>query len=69
MPICFADPGTVYEITRLGGSSETRQHLADLGFHSGSQVTVVSKSGDDLIVHVKGGRIALGRNLSNKVYV
>lgn len=69
MPIAFAEPGKEYGITRLGGTVELRQHLADLGFHVGGKVIVVSRNGEDLIVSVKGARVAVGRDLANKIYI
>ena len=69
MPISLAEAGKEYEISRLGGSSEVRQHLADLGFHVGGKIMIVSKNGKDLIVNVKGSRVALGRDLVHKVFV
>ena len=69
MPISLAETGTEYEISRLGGSAEVKQHLADLGFHVGGRIVVVSKNGEDLIVNAKGARVALGRDLANKVFI
>ena len=69
MPISLAETGKEYEIKRLAGTSEVRQHLADLGFHTGGKVIVVAKNGEDLIVNVKGARIAVGRDLVSKIYI
>ncbi len=60
------EPGT---IKKVGGREETRKFLADLGFVAGSVVTVVSELGGNLIVNVKESRVAIGRDMANKIFV
>ena len=69
MPVSLAEPGVEYEITRLGGNAEVKQHLADLGFHVGGKVIVVSSTGEGLIINAKGARVAVGRDLANKIFI
>ncbi len=69
MPITFADDNTEYEVKRIGGNAKAKQHLEDLGFHVGSAITIVNKSGEDLILKVKDSRIALSRELAGKIMV
>ena len=63
MPLRLADLNKEYEIMRIGGSAEVKQHLADLGFHVGAKVIVVSRSGEGMIVSIKGSRIAVGKDM------
>lgn len=69
MPLWLADLNKVYDILRIGGNSEVKQHLADMGFHAGAKIIVVSKSGEGLIVCIKGARVAVGKELAGKIYV
>ncbi len=69
MPLTFADKGKSYEIKRVGGSQDTKKHLEDLGFVSGSFVSVISDVSGNLIVNVKDSRIAINRDLASKIYV
>ena len=69
MPLRLADLNREYEIVRIGGNAEVRQHLADLGFHAGAKVIVVSGSGEGMIVSIKGSRIAVGKELTNKIHI
>lgn len=69
MPLRLADLNKEYEIMRIGGSAEVKQHLADLGFHVGAKVIVVSRSGEGMIVSIKGSRIAVGKDMANKIYL
>lgn len=69
MPLKLADLNKEYEIIRIGGGPDVKQHLADLGFHVGAKVIVVSKAGESMIVSIKGSRIAVGRELATKIFV
>ncbi len=69
MPITFADKGTEYVIQRLSGNAEMRQHLADLGFVVGGKVRIISETGGNLIVNVKESRIAIGKDLANRIMI
>ena len=50
MPLALADMGVPMMIQRVGGNPAMRQHLADLGFVPGSEVTVISTLGGNMIV-------------------
>lgn len=67
MPLVFAEKGMRVQILQIKGNAETKQHLADLGFVVGGNVTVVSESGGNLIVNVKESRVALGRDMAVKI--
>ncbi len=69
MPLCFAEANQPQIIRRIGGNPATRQHLEDLGFHVGGEVSVVSSLGGNLIVKVKDSRIAVSNELAQKIMV
>lgn len=69
MPLSFADEGMQYQITRIGGAQEVRQHLADMGFNVGGNITVISRIGENYIVKVKESRIGLSREMASKIMV
>ena len=69
MPLIFADTGPEYIVRKIGGSAEVRQHLADLGFNVGTPVTVVSTIGGNVIVKVKESRVAVSREMAQKIMV
>ena len=69
MPLTMAEPGEAVTIRRITGRDEIRLHLAELGFVVGETVTVVSRMGGNLIVQVKDSRIALDRNMANRILV
>ena len=69
MPLVFADVGEEQIIKKVGGSQELRQHLADMGFVPGGGVTVVSTIGGNVIVKVKESRVAISREMAQKIMI
>ena len=69
MPLIFADVGEEQIIRKVGGSQEMKQHLADMGFVPGGGVTVVSTIGGNVIVKVKESRVAISREMAQKIMV
>lgn len=69
IPLCLADTGTTLLIRKIGGSPEVKQHLENLGFNVGGEVTVVNSLGENVIVKVKESRVALSDGLARKIMV
>ena len=69
MPLTMAEIGRELEIRRIGGKEETRRFLESLGFVMGGFVNVVSMTGGDLIVKGKDSRVAISREMANKIMV
>jgi len=69
MPLMLADPGKENIIRRVGGSPEMKKHLEDLGFVAGETVLVISEINGDIIVKVKGSRIAVSREMAGKIMI
>ena len=69
MPLTMLNNGETNTIKRLGGKEETKRFLENLGFVIGGNVTVVSDIGGNLIVNVKDSRVAIGRDMANKIMV
>ena len=69
MPLTIADRGVEYTIRKIGGNSEVQQHLADLGFVVGGNVSVINEVSGNLIVNVKESRIAIGKELANRIMI
>lgn len=69
VPLTMAETGRELEIRRIGGKEETRRFLESLGFVMGGFVNVVSMTGGDLIVKVKDSRVAISREMANRIMV
>ena len=67
MPLTMVNPGEENIIKRIGGKEDTRRFLENLGFVVGGAVTVVSDIGGNLIV--KESRVAIGKDMANKIMV
>lgn len=69
MPLGMAKLGETNTIRKVGGKEETRRLLENLGFVVGGNVTVVSDIEGNLIVNVKDSRVAIGKDMANKIFV
>ena len=69
MPLSIVKPGENNTIKKVGGKEETRKFLENLGFVTGGEVTVVSESEGNLIVNVKDSRVAIGKDMANRIMV
>ena len=69
IPLLYASPGEESIIKKVGGSPEVKRHLEDLGFTAGTNVTLISTLGGNVIVKVKESRIALDGDLARRVMV
>ena len=69
MPLVLSEIGEENVIKRIGGKSEVKNHLENLGFVVGGTVTVINSIGGNIIVNVKNSRIAISRELAQKIMV
>ncbi len=69
MPLTMAKTGEVNVIKRVGGREETRRFLENLGFVAGGNVMVISEIGGSMIVNVKESRVAINKDMANKIMV
>lgn len=69
MPLLMARRGETNKISAVRGKDEIKRFLANLGFVEGSAVTVISEIEGNLIVNVKGARIALSKQMAAKIFI
>ncbi|MBQ7737550.1 MAG: ferrous iron transport protein A [Oscillospiraceae bacterium] len=69
VPLILADPGEENVIRKVGGSPEMKKHLEDMGFTVGGVVTVMNTIGGNLIVKVKESRVAISKEMAQKIMV
>ena len=69
IPLSFAAAGEKCKIQKISGNDKVRQHLQELGLVSDAVVTVVSSDNGNMILNVKGVRVAVGKDLSVRVMV
>ena len=76
LPLAMVGPDERARVAGVRGGADLRQHLADLrqhlaelGFVEGSEVKVISRAAGDVIVSVKGARLALNRSMASRITV
>ena len=69
MPLTMAPVGQANKIQRVGGNDETKRFLANLGFVVGSEVTVISTIGGNVIVNIKDSRVAINEDMARHIMV
>ena len=69
MPLTLADIGEENTIKKIGGKPEVKKHLENLGFVVGGNVTIINTLGGNVIVNVKESRIAISREMAQKIMV
>ena len=66
MPLTMAEIGKVSVINRVNGNEETRRFL---GFVAGTEVTVLSEMGGNVIVSIKNSRIAVNAEMARHIMI
>ncbi len=69
MPLTMAKSGEPNEIKRIGGREDTKRFLENLGFVIGGLVTVINQINGNLIVNVKDTRVAISKEMANKIMI
>ena len=69
MPLTMAKAGEKNTIKKIGGKEDVRRFLETLGFVVGSDVPVVSENNGNVIVNIKESRVAISKEMANKIMV
>lgn len=69
MPLTLAEVGEENIIKKIGGKKEVKSHLENLGFVVGGAVTVINTISGNVIVHVKESRIAISKEMAQKIMI
>ena len=69
MSLILSQVGEEVKIKKITGNTETKKFLNSLGFVIGEGMTIVSDLGGNLIVNIKGTRIALDKSMASRIMV
>ncbi len=69
MPLTLAEIGKENIVKRITGKQQVKSHLEALGFVVGSPITVIHTIGGNVIVNIKESRIAISREMAQKIMV
>lgn len=67
IPVSMARVGDKGTVVSISGREETRRFLAGLGFTPGTEVKAVSEASGNVILDVKGSKIAIDRRMASKI--
>jgi Fe2+ transport system protein FeoA len=68
-PLAAVPVGQRVRINNFAGGRMLRSRLASLGLNLGQEVTILQNNRGLIMVGVNGGRVALGRGVSQKIMV
>ena len=69
IPLTFINAGEKNIIKKIGGKPEVKKHLENLGFVVGSEVSVINTMAGNVIVNVKDTRVAISKEMAQKIMV
>ena len=69
MPLTLAEAGEENIIKIIGVKDEVKIHMENLGFVVGGTVTVINTIGGNVIVNVKDSRVAISKEMAQKIMV
>lgn len=68
-PLAAVPSGQRVRITSYAGGRKLRSRLASLGLTLGREIQILQNNRGLIIVGIDGGRVALGRGVSQKIMV
>lgn len=69
MPLTFANVGEDNIVKKIGGKPDVKKHLEDLGFVPGANVKIINTIAGNVIVNVKESRVAISKEMAQKIMV
>lgn len=69
IPLTLSSIGDVKTIKKIGGQEETKKFLESLGFVVGSKIKVINEINGNVIVNVKESRVAISKEMANKIMI
>ena len=69
MPLTMVGDGEEFLIKKISGKEEVRRFLENLGLVAGAQVSLVSKISGNVIIQIKDSRVAISKEMAQKIIV
>ncbi len=69
MPLSMVTPGCTENIKYINGKDDVKKFLENIGFVMGSEITIISENMGNLIVNVKGARVAISKAMASRIIV
>ncbi len=69
MILTIAPVGVSLKIIKIRGKDAQQKQLANLGFVVDAEISIITELQGNLIINVKGCRVGIGKELSNRIMV
>lgn len=69
LPLTLIPVGEEAIIKKVGGKPEVKSHLENLGFVAGSSIAIIATIGGNVIVNVKDSRVAISKEMAQRIMV
>ena len=69
MPLSMASIGEHFLIKKSNGKEEVRRFLENLGFVAGTEISLISEISGNVIVQVKDSRVAISKEMAQKIII
>ena len=69
MPLVIAPINIMLKVIKILASEKVKKHLENLGITKGSSLELLNNDGGNVILLVKGSRLALDKDLALKIVV
>lgn len=69
LPLTWLQPGETRYVKCVRGNDGVCRHLRSLGFVEGEPIRLTQRNGNNIVVAIGAGRLALDENLALKVLV
>ncbi len=66
-PLSFMHIGEPGTIVRISGRDEVKKYLAGLGFIPGTEITVINSINGNVIIDIRGSRVAIDSGMASKI--
>ena len=67
MILTIAPLGVSLKIIKIRGKDAQQKQLANLGFVVDAEISIITELQGNLIINVKGCRVGIGKELSNRI--
>ena len=67
IPLAMVSAGETVHVLSIRGKDDIQRFLRNLGFVEGAEVAVISELGGNVIVNVKGTRVAVSKSMATRV--
>ena len=69
MPLIMTRENEKVAVIKITGNESYKKRLAELGFVTGSIINIISNNDGDIILELKGAKLAITKEMSQKIIV